>query len=134
MDTLIKVKGIPLTLDGRQFILPPANFAILDQFSTALDSVHDRLAANGGLPRIKDMAVIADMVHACLLRNYPDVTREFVGLHLGLEEDPLQLLQKCLDGGGALRKALEAAAAQHTAAQGGGKWGESTGTSSSPTS
>lgn len=129
-----RIKGIPIALAGQAFILPPASFATLDHFSDSLDGLNARLAANGGQPRIKDMAVIADLVHACLLRNYPDLTREFVGAHLGLEENVIELVQKCLDGGGELRKTLEAAAARQSAAQEGGKLGESTGTASPPTS
>jgi hypothetical protein len=134
----LRIKGIPITLDGREYILPPASLATLEDMAERLDALNAKLSGNGGVPALADFGVATDLVLACLQRNYPDLQRRFVAQHLGLES-VADVLDMCYDTSGLLRKSLEARATARgtsaaTAAQGGGTLGESPGPASSPTS
>jgi hypothetical protein len=129
-----RIKGIPITLDDRQFILPPASLATLEDMAARLDALNAKLSGIGAVS-LSDFSVAIDLVLACLHRNYPDLERLFVARHLGLE-NVTEVLDMCYDTAGLLRKSREAAQStvQSAAAQGGGTLGESPGTASSPTS
>jgi hypothetical protein len=129
------VKGIPLDLGGKTYTLPPSSLATLEAFAQPLDELN---AVFAGLREmsVKDMLFVADFAHACLLRNYPAITRQEVAQHIGLE-NVVEVMQMCLDTSGLMRKAIEdknGTQPATTTAQEGGKLGESTGTASSPTS
>jgi hypothetical protein len=137
MSTRTRIKGIPIILDDRQYILPPASLATLEDMAAQLDALNAKLAS-GGTPSLSDFSAVIDLVLACLQRNYPDLERAFVARQLGLE-NVTEVMDMCYDTSGLLRKAREAQAAaqdaEHSAAaQGGGTLGESPGTASSPTS
>jgi hypothetical protein len=135
MSTRTRIKGIPIILDDRQYILPPASLATLEDMAARLDGLNAKLAG-GGTPSLSDFSAVIDLVLACLQRNYPDLERAFVARQLGLE-NVTEVMDMCYDTSGLLRKAREAqarAASEHAAAQGGGTLGESPGTASSPTS
>lgn len=135
MSTRTRIKGIPIILDDRQYILPPASLATLEDMAAQLDALNAKLAS-GGTPSLSDFSAVIDLVLACLQRNYPDLERAFVARQLGLE-NVTEVMDMCYDTSGLLRKAREAqaqAASEHAAAQGGGTLGESPGTASSPTS
>ncbi len=129
------VKGIPLDLGGKSYILPPSSLATLEAFAKPLDEMNAVFAGQREMS-VRDMLFVADFAHACLLRNYPQITREEVAQNIGLE-NVVDVMQMCLDTSGLMRKAHEdkaAATPAPKAAQVGGTLGESTGTASSPTS
>jgi len=129
------VKGIPLDLGGKIYTLPPSSLATLEAFAKPLDDMNAVFAGQRDMS-VRDMLFVADFAHACLRRNYPDITREEVAEHIGLE-NVIDVMQMCLDTSGLMRKSIEGQSAANQppqAAQEGGTLGESTGTASSPTS
>lgn len=129
------VKGIPLDLGGKIYTLPPSSLATLEAFAKPLDEMNAVFAGTREMS-VRDMLFVADFAHACLLRNYPSLTRDEVAKNIGLE-NVVDVMQMCLDTSGLMRKSLEdknGAQPATTTAQEGGKLGESTGTASSPTS
>lgn len=132
MADAVKVKGIPLTLGERVYTLPPASLATLEAMAPRLDVVNQAFTG-GGQISLAELGFVADFATACLRRNYPDVHRDFVAEHIGLE-NVVDVLQMCTDVSGLLRKQKEAEAAAPAAAPEGGTLGESAGTASPPTS
>jgi hypothetical protein len=133
--TTPNVKGIPLALGGKTYTLPPSSLATLEAFAKPLDEMNAVFAGTRDMS-VRDMLFVADFAHACLLRNYPDMTRAEVAQNIGLE-NVVDVMQMCLDTSGLMRKAIEdknGAQPATTTAQEGGTLGESTGTASSPTS
>ena len=126
-----RIKGIPLLLGAVTYTLPPASLATLEAMSAQLDKVNAAFAG-GAAFGLADMIFVADFATACLQRNYPDIARQLVAEHIGLE-NVIDVLQMCLDTSGLMRQKLEAASAS-AAAQEGSTLGESTGTASPPTS
>lgn len=129
------IKGIPLDLGGETYILPPSSLATLEAFAKPLDEMNAVFAGTRDMS-VRDMLFVADFAHACLQRNYPDLSRDQVAQNIGLE-NVVDVMQMCLDTSGLMRKAIEeknGAQPATTTAQEGGKLGESTGTASSPTS
>lgn len=125
-----KVKGIPLVLAGVSYILPPASLATLEELGPRLDTLNAKMSGNGAV-ELADFGVAADLVTACLRRNYPDIQRKLVAEGIGLESIG-EVMAMCYDTSGLLRKKLELDAATSTA-QEGGTLGESTGTPLPPT-
>ncbi len=130
--TIPAVKGIPFIMGGVTYTLPPASLATLEAMAEPLDAVNKAFESGVNLS-LRELIFVADFTTACLQRNHPEVTRELVAQHVGLE-NVFEVVQMCLDVSGFLRKQHEAQAAQATAAQEGGTLGESAGTASSPTS
>lgn len=125
------IKGITIQLGGSTYVLPPASFATLEAMSDQLDKVNAAFT-QGGKFSLRDLLFITDFATACLRRNYPDIDRNLVAEHVGLD-NMLEVMQMCLDASGLMRKQLESAT-QGTASQEGGTLGESGGTASLPTS
>lgn len=123
------IKGIPLVLGDATYILPPANLATLETMGADLDKINSA-TTRGVNFELTDLMFIADFATACLQRNYPEMTRDFVSQHVGLE-NVMDVLQMCLDVSGLLRKTLESSADSSGEGQG---LGESAGTASLPTS
>ncbi len=129
------IKGIPLTLGGITYTLPPASLGTLEAMANDLDKVNAAFATGGNFS-LRDLLFVTDFATACLRRNYPDIDRAHVADHLGLD-NVIDVLQMCLDTSGLLRKKLETEAeqqAEQQAAKEGGTLGESAGTASLPTS
>lgn len=128
------IKGIPLTLGGIIYTLPPASLGTLEAMANDLDKVNEAFATGGNFS-LRDLLFVTDFATACLRRNYPDMDRAHVADHVGLD-NVIDVLQMCLDTSGLLRKRLESEAEQQavTAAEEGGTLGESAGTASLPTS
>ncbi len=127
-------KGVRVELGGSTYILPPATIATLEDFSERLDALNAKLTQPAHF-QYGDLGVVADFVHACLLRNYPDMQRRFVAeqVDLGNFQD---IMKACYDASGLLRRSQEQEDAKQAsaAAQEGGTLGESTGMASLPTS
>ena len=128
------LKGIALVLGAVTYTLPPASLGTLEAMADQLDKVNEAFATGGNFS-LRDLLFVTDFATACLRRNYPDIDRDQVAEHVGLD-NVIDVLQMCLDTSGLLRKRLETEAEQQpTAAAGeGGKLGEPAGTASSPTS
>jgi len=128
------LKGIPLQLGAVTYTLPPASLGTLEAMAGPLDKVNEAFATSGNIS-LRDLLFVIDFAHACLRRNYPDIDRDHVAEHVGLD-NVFDVLQMCLDTSGLLRKRLESQADQQPtpAAHEGGKLGEPAGTASLPTS
>lgn len=74
---IVKVKGTPVDLGGTEYIIPPLNLRALEQ-------LQDKLASFSGEASMQNMGVVADIAHAALLRNYPEMTRDQVAEVLDL--------------------------------------------------
>jgi hypothetical protein len=66
------IEGVKLNLGGREFVAPPLNFKALRALTPKLAI----LSAMGDVPTGEQIDVVLDVVHAALVRNYPDLTRE----------------------------------------------------------
>lgn len=131
MSARTLIKGIPLVLGGHTYTLPPASLGTLEVMADQLDKVNAAFT-QGGQFSLRDLLFISDFATACLRRNYPDIDRNLVAEHVGLD-NMLEVMQMCLDASGLMRKQLETAA-QAAPSQEGGTLGESAGTASLPTS
>lgn len=126
-------KGVRVELGGSTYILPPATIATLEDFSERLDAFNAKFAKQEEF-NTADLGIVADLIHACLLRNYPEITRRFVAEQVDLGNF-MDLMASAVDISGLLRKAQEQAdQATSPAATEGGKLGESIGMASLPTS
>jgi hypothetical protein len=127
------LKGIPLTLGAVTYTLPPASLGTLEAMADPLDKVNAAFAGGGNFA-LRDLLFVTDFATACLRRNYPEISRDEVAEHVGLD-NVIDVMQMCLDTSGLLRKRLETEAQQQptAAAQEGGLLGESIGTASLPT-
>ena len=61
-----RIKGIPVTLGDREYILPPANLATLEALGPKLDSLNAKLTASPESVVMSDFSVAADLVQAAL--------------------------------------------------------------------
>lgn len=127
-------KGVRVLLGAHAFILPPASLATLEEFGPRLDAFNAKLSDAASL-QLSDFGVAADFIHACLLRNYPEIDRKTItqSVDLGNLQEVMRL---CYDASGLLRRAQEQEDAKEASAasQEGGKLGESIGMASSLTS
>lgn len=102
---VVKVKGIPLTLDGRTWTVPPLSLGALEQLQERLAQFTGDVGAAG------QISTAIDALHAALRRNYPDVTREQVAEMIGLE-NMAEVMEAVMDVAGLRRRELEAALAE----------------------
>lgn len=72
------IKGIPITLGAEEFTVPPLSLG-------ALEDLQERLSSYKGGTDQELISLIIDAAHRALLRNYPDMTREYVSDNIGLE-------------------------------------------------
>lgn len=123
--------GVPITLSGIVYILPPCSLATLKRNAKGIDA----FAKQGGSFNLSELAIdtIQSVVFEALRRNYPDITADFVAEHLGLDVI-METFQAAMDVSGLMRKAKQGTTSTSPAAQEGGTLGESTGTASPPTS
>lgn len=73
-----KFKGTTVDLGGQPFVLPPMSLGIIEDFQDQID-----LFLAGKIERPVTMMI--DVLHACLLRNYPDLSRDTVRENVDLE-------------------------------------------------
>lgn len=95
------IKGIPLTLAGERYEIPP--IALGD-----LERLQERLATyKGGLDG-DSVATVIEAAHAALKCNYPDLTREQVGALVDVA-NMAEVFEAVMDVSGLKRKSLEEA-------------------------
>lgn len=96
------IKGIPITLAGERYEIPP--IALGD-----LERLQERLAAyKGGLDG-GSVSTVIDAAHAALKRNYTDLTRERVAELVDVA-NMAEVFEAAMDVSGLKRKGLEAPA------------------------
>lgn len=66
MSTTPKFKGVPVELGGQSFIVPPLSLGALETLGPSLAKF------SAGQDQVKTSI---DIVHAALVRNYPQITR-----------------------------------------------------------
>lgn len=76
------IRGTVITLGDKRYVMPPMNVATMELHKEFFKGV-----ASGTVP-IEDMmdklGIIADIVHRCLCRNYPDLKLELVQEHVDM--------------------------------------------------
>lgn len=102
MTTNVKFKGVNVTLGDRVFVVPPLNFRQLQVFQ-------DRLNGFSGGVDPASVALVLEVTHAAIGRNYPDVTTDELAelLDVGNIQD---VMEAVMDVSGLKRKAQEASA------------------------
>lgn len=70
MNEVVKVKGVPVELDGRTYIVPPLTLGALEQLQGDIAKVQN--PEN----QTEYVGVLVKVALAALKRNYPDMTRE----------------------------------------------------------
>lgn len=75
-----KYEGISVTLGGTEYIVPPLSLRSVRKFALAIQQLGDDSALAG--PEKLDR--LLEVVHASLVRNYPDITIEELGEMLDL--------------------------------------------------
>lgn len=68
------IEGVKLNLSGREFVAPPLPLKV---FRTKPDWIK-AVGTIGGLPEPKHVEAIVGLVHASLVKNYPDLAIEEV--------------------------------------------------------
>jgi hypothetical protein len=110
VSQIVKVKGLKVTLDGEDLIMPPLSLGALEQLGESLATY------NGDVRDKAQVAVVIDVAHSALKRNYPDMTREQVAEKIGLE-NMQDVMEAAMDVSGLKRKEREAAEAAAGEAQ-----------------
>lgn len=63
--------GQPFTLGGRDLIVPPLSLAQMRALAPKLDGIGARVT-------LEQLAILGDVIHAALSRNYPDIDRAWL--------------------------------------------------------
>lgn len=104
MAAVVKYPGIAMLLGGVEYIVPPlslnGNIQYGDQIAAMKDS--DNPIGQGKL--------MLEVIHAALLRNYPEISIDIVGEQVDLG-NMQELFEAVMDVSGMKRKSLEAGAA-----------------------
>lgn len=66
--------GITVKLAGVDYVAPPMNLLTLKKYSPQLGAI----MSGNGVESLENIGAVVDVVHACLVRNYPDLTVEKV--------------------------------------------------------
>lgn len=101
-----KIKGVPVEMGGEVYIIPPLTLGRLDYFRERIAKASGD-GANMLNPDTQRLAL--EVVHAALVRNYPDMTVDAVGEILDLGNMG-EAFTATMDVSGVMRKAAEAAA------------------------
>jgi hypothetical protein len=67
---MAKYDGITITLAGKDYVAPPMNLRTLQKFAPQLGAI----MSGNGAETLENVGAIIEVVHACLIRNYPDLT------------------------------------------------------------
>lgn len=80
-----KIPGKAISLSGEEYVVPPLSLA-------SMETNGDRIGQFRGGVDAQSASIVIDVVHAALLRNYPELTREEVanGLDLGNMNDAFE--------------------------------------------
>jgi hypothetical protein len=70
------IDGAAVQMNGEQWVVPPLNLRLLRKFETAIAEINRDF--QDPTKQIAVMAKLAEIAHAALQRNYPDVTLEQV--------------------------------------------------------
>jgi len=100
MSESVKIKGIPLSLGGKTYIVPPLNLGTLER-------LQERLANFTGGVDQESVSTVLDAAHSALLRNYPEITREQVAEMIDVA-NMAEVMEAVMDVSGLKRKAIEA--------------------------
>lgn len=73
-----RYKGFPFQLGDQEVTVPAMNAGTFEDFE-------ERIAALQRGEEAKPVALVVDLLHRCLRRNYPDMTRETVREHVDLD-------------------------------------------------
>lgn len=124
------IDGVPITLNGVVYTLPPCSLATLKRHGKGIDEFA-KIQTSFVLSESAVDTILA-VVSEALRRNYPEITAEFVAEGLGLDVI-METFQAAMDVSGLMRKTKVSTPASTTAGEG-GTLGESTGTASPLTS
>ena len=91
----VLIDGVKLTLDGREWIVPPLNFR---QLKTLLPKLDDLQSASSGFDAAH-LDAVTDLVEAALTRNYPDLTRHRIEEMITIADIP-KVIAAVLTGSG----------------------------------
>lgn len=64
------LEGVKINMGGRDFIVPPLNFAALRRLGPELAIAETVTSA----PTLQELEAVVKLVHAALVRNYPEIT------------------------------------------------------------
>lgn len=104
------IEGATIKLAGTEYVVPPLNLSSIKRLKA------DLLKVNSGEANEDAMDSIARIVHAALVRNYPDMTIEQVEEKLDLQNFP-QVLAAVMGNSGFVKKAIAAATGIQEAGQ-----------------
>lgn len=104
MAGLVKYPGIPLTLGGVEYVVPPIALGALEQLQERIAKVESNSV------NAESAATVIDAATAALRRNYPDITREQVADMIDVG-NMVDVFMTVMDVSGLRRKELEAASA-----------------------
>jgi hypothetical protein len=98
--TTVKVKGLPVDLNGSVYIIPPIALGALEQ-------LQDRITTfTGDVTDMKQIATVIDAAHAALKRNYPEITRSEVADLIDVS-NMAEVFEAIMDVSGLKRKAAQ---------------------------
>lgn len=66
------LNGVKVSLGGQDYILPPLTLGTLKRLGSKLNT----LAGINSVPNEEQCAVMCEIVHGSLVRNYPDITQD----------------------------------------------------------
>lgn len=97
---LVNIPGIPFTLAGREYIIPPIALGPLEQLQKGIGEFTGNPFDTG------QVCMVIDATFAALKRNYPDITRDQVADMIDVS-NMAEVFQSVMDISGIRRKALE---------------------------
>lgn len=62
------IDGVPIRMNGQDYVVPPLSLKAIKRLQPTLDEIRQCATAFEALPKI------AEVVHAALQRNYPEIT------------------------------------------------------------
>jgi hypothetical protein len=77
---MLRFRGTDVTLGGETYTIPPLTLAALEVLGPKFEALMGLREAGRmqDLFRPESIATIAELAHACLVRNYPDMTLQDV--------------------------------------------------------
>jgi hypothetical protein len=79
-----KLDGVPLRLGGADYVLPPLNLAALEKYWPVIQG----WGKEGPVDLVQRLGEAAELLHAALVRNYPELTLAEVKEGLDLANFP----------------------------------------------
>lgn len=78
MSTVADVKygGITVKVGNRTMVFPPLNFRQLKDPN--IKALIEKFGVIGGKASDEQLDAATDVIHACLVRNYPDLSKDFL--------------------------------------------------------